>query len=62
VPQFALNLAAWEMRRAFAKAAPAEHTTDNVMGPPEKAGGIDGGLRGAGAPNITALPSAGLCS
>jgi len=60
VPQFALNLAAWEMRRAFAKAAPSDHTTGNVMGPPENAGGIDGGLRGAGGGRVTAVAIGGL--
>lgn len=60
VPQTALNLAAWAMRGALSRGERAAHTTGNVMGPPAKAGGIDGGLRSEGSSQAAAFAVGGL--
>ena len=60
VPQLALNLLAWRTRRALLRAAPADHTSGNVLRPPEERAGIDGGLRsGQGVP-VAAIAIGGV--
>lgn len=60
IPQVALDIAAWAIRRALSRGETAEHTSGNVLGPPAKAGGIDGGLREGGASRVTAYAVGGV--
>ncbi|MFC7704263.1 SDR family oxidoreductase [Plastorhodobacter daqingensis] len=48
VPQLAVNLAAAFIRRALERAEPAPCGSGNVLGPPARPGGVEGGLRRSG--------------